>query len=325
MLLLFALLGGVVLLVVLSAIVLLREARRRDLESRALALAGGGAAWRGRAGGAGYGGLAALLRLLGERVRRGTRFYSPKDVEQLQTVISAAGLNPRQVLPILLGAKLVLMLLVPLFAGIAASAAGLSPWARLSATGIGLVIGMMGPDWIVGVLRRSYVAALERGTADALDLLVVCSEAGMGLESALERVSQEMHQANRPMGIVLSGLLDDLRVLPDRREAFAKFGKRCGVEGLQRLATMLAQTLQYGTPLSQALRAVAAELRREQANRLEERAAKLPAKLVFPMIVFIMPCLYVMLLGSSFLRLYDALGSFISHLPATASLPITHH
>jgi tight adherence protein C len=78
---------------------------------------------------------------------------------------------------------------------------------------------------------------------------------------------------------------------------------------------MLGQSLQYGIPLSHALRAVAAELRRERMNKLEENAVKLPAKLIFPLILFIMPSLYIVLLGASFMRLYDALGAFTSTLP----------
>jgi tight adherence protein C len=179
--------------------------------------------------------------------------------------------------------------------------------------GIGLVAGIMGPELALGMARRRFVGALRRGTPDALDLLVVCSEAGMGLESALERVSQDMRRSNRAMASVLSNLLDDLRVLPDRRDAFANLGTRSGVEGLRRFGTMLSQSLNYGTPLSNALRAVATELRRERMNKLEEKAVKLPALLIFPLIFFVMPSLYIVLLGPSFLRLYDSLAIFAHH------------
>jgi tight adherence protein C len=125
-----------------------------------------------------------------------------------------------------------------------------------------------------------------------------------------------MALSNRPMAVALSTLLDDLRVLPDRREAFTNFGARSGVEGLRRMATMLGQSLQYGTPLSNALRAVAGELRRQRMSDLEAKAVKLPALLIFPMVFFIMPSLYIVLLGTSFLRLYDTLGQFTTHLPS---------
>jgi tight adherence protein C len=227
-------------------------------------------------------------------------------------VILASGFNPYQMLPILLGTKAALMFLLPALALVAAAFAE-SFSMRVSIVGIGLVAGIMGPELALGMARRRFVGALRRGTPDALDLLVVCSEAGMGLESALERVSQDMRRSNRAMASVLSNLLDDLRVLPDRRDAFANLGTRSGVEGLRRFGTMLSQSLNYGTPLSNALRAVATELRRERMNKLEEKAVKLPALLIFPLIFFVMPSLYIVLLGPSFLRLYDSLAIFAHH------------
>ena len=132
----------------------------------------------------------------------------------------------------------------------------------------------------------------------------------MGLESALERVSHEMQRSNPVTSNVLTNFLNDLRILT-RRDAFANLNARSGGEGMRRFGTMLGQSLQYGTPLGDALRAVADELRRDRMNKLEEKAVKLPAKLIFPLIFFIMPSLYIVLLGTSFIRLYDALGSFI--------------
>jgi tight adherence protein C len=116
-----------------------------------------------------------------------------------------------------------------------------------------------------------------------------------------------MRHSNRAMASVLAALLDDFRVLPDRREALANLGSRSGVEGLKRFATMLSQSLHYGTPMNNALRAVADELRRDRMNKLEEKAVKLPAQLIFPLIFLIMPSLYVVLLGPSFMQLYDSL------------------
>jgi len=113
--------------------------------------------------------------------------------------------------------------------------------------------------------------------------------------------------------VALSTLLDELRVLPDRREAFANFGRRSGVEAIRRLATMLGQTLNYGTPLADALRAVSADLRRERMLALEAKCARLPALLVLPLIIFIMPALFIVLAGSPVLRLLDSLRS-MTHL-----------
>jgi tight adherence protein C len=173
---------------------------------------------------------------------------------------------------------------------------------------IALPIGLLIPDWILGAIRRPYTRALRKGIADALDLLVVCTEAGMGLETALERVALEIRHSNPAMASALGTLLDELKVLPNRREALVNFGKRSGVDGIRRMATMLAQTLEYGTPLGQALRNVAGELRRERMARLEERAVRLPVLLVFPMIFLILPSLFIVMGGISFLKLLDTLN-----------------
>lgn len=162
----------------------------------------------------------------------------------------------------------------------------------------------MGPRLVLSVLRRRFNAAIRRGTPDTIDLLVVCSEAGMGLESALERVAEEMNRSNPAMARVLYGLLDDLRVLPNRREAFEKLASTS--DGLRRFGTMISQSLQYGTPLSQALRSIAEELRRDSIIKLEERAHKLGAKLTIPMVLFMLPAMFVIMGGSPILHLMRA-------------------
>jgi tight adherence protein C len=164
----------------------------------------------------------------------------------------------------------------------------------------------MGPRLTLYYFRRRFDAAIRLGVPDAIDLLVVCSEAGMGLESALQRVSEEMQQANPAVARVLQGLLDDFRVLPSRADAFERLGSKA--EGLRRFGTMISQSLQYGTPLSQALRAIAVDLRRERITKLEERAHKLGAKLTIPMVLFLLPAMFVILGGSPFLHLVRSMS-----------------
>jgi tight adherence protein C len=311
---------GVVVLVGLSALLLIQEARRRDLESRIVRTV-----WGRQESKPAFSGLVGRLHALGERVQRGRLFYSDSDLENLQGIIAAAGFNPRRALPLLLGIKIALLIVMPTIGLILALFLLDSLRMRYVMVAVALCVGIYGPNLILSILRRSYQAALQRGAPDALDLLVVCSEAGMGLESALERVSQEMIRSNRPTAIALLGLLNDLRVLPDRREAFRNLGRRSGVEGLQRLAMMLSQALQFGTPLGQALRAVAAELRRDRASKLEEKAVKLPSKLLFPLVLFIMPSIFIVLSGSTFLRLLDTLSKVSIHAPASPPRPPPPH
>jgi tight adherence protein C len=244
------------------------------------------------------------LSSLGMRYRR---FYSTENLEQLRTILQSSGFNHHRTMPIWIGVKTVSMFLFPIIAFFVAQLLGKPSTDLLIFTGIGVVIGIMGPRLILSVLRRRFNAAIRRGTPDTIDLLVVCSEAGMGLESALERVAGEMNRSNPAMARVLFGLLDDLRVLPNRRDAFEKLGSTA--DGLRRFGTMISQSLQYGTPLSQALRSIATELRRESITKLEERAHKLGAKLLFPMVLFMLPAIFIIMGTSSYLHL---VGSFSS-------------
>jgi tight adherence protein C len=244
------------------------------------------------------------LSSLGMRYRR---FYSTENLEQLRTILQSSGFNPHRTMPILIGGKTVSIFVFPIIAFVIAELFGKPSTDLLIFTGIGVVIGIMGPRLILFVLRRRFNAAIRRGTPDSIDLLVVCSEAGMGLESALERVAQEMNRSNPAMARVLDGLLDDLRVLPNRREAFEKLGSTS--DALRRFGTMISQSLQYGTPLSQALRSIATELRRESITNLEEKAHKLGAKLLVPMVLFMLPAIFIIMGASSYLHLIASFSS----------------
>jgi tight adherence protein C len=233
------------------------------------------------------------------------RFYREENLEELRNVLQSSGLNHYRTLPIWVGIKSVSVFVFPVSALLLSEVLGKSRNDVLVFTLIGVVLGIMTPRLILTFLRRRFNGAIRLGTPDAIDLLVVCSEAGMGLESGLERVAFEMNQANPAMARVLTGLLDDLRILPNRADAFEKLAATS--EGLRRFGTMVSQSLQYGTPLSQALRTIASDLRRERITKLEERAHKLGAKLTLPMVLFLLPAMFIILGASPFLHLIRSL------------------
>jgi tight adherence protein C len=241
------------------------------------------------------------LSSLGIRYRR---FYSAENLEQLRTILQSSGLNHHRTVPIWIGVKTVSIFLSSIIALFVAEFCGESLADLIIFTSFGVVIGIMGPRLVLSLLKRRFNAAIRRGTPDTIDLLVVCSEAGMGLESALERVAGEMDRSNPAMARVLHSLLDDLRILPNRRDAFEKLGSLS--DGLRRFGTMISQSLHYGTPLSQALRSIADELRRESITKLEDRAHKLGAKLTLPMVLFLLPAMFIILGASPFLHLMRA-------------------
>jgi tight adherence protein C len=246
-------------------------------------------------------GMIAWLSSLGGRYRR---FYSTENLEQLRTIVQSSGFNPHRALPIWIGVKVVSAVSFPIIGLLIAEFLGMAPRAMVGFTLVGVVIGIMGPRFILSTRKRKFDAAVRKGIPDTIDLLVVCSEAGMGLESAVERVAEDMGRSNPPMAQVLRSLLDDLRFLPNRRDAFIRLGATS--EGLHRFGTMVSQSLQYGTPLSQALRSIAEEIRRDSIIALEKRAHELGAKLIIPMVLFLLPAMFVILGGSSFLHLMQA-------------------
>jgi tight adherence protein C len=233
---------------------------------------------------------------------------SPKDKAQVERTLAPFGIPAATAHAILVATKLVFLILAP------AVAIG---WHYLSERQgsillplmIGAAAGIMLPNMIVSQLRKRNQNILNRAMADTLDLLVVCAEAGLGLESAIDRVAADLRKATPEMAMEFAQLSQEMRMMPDRSQAMERFAERAEVEGLRRLASTLAQAMRYGTPLGQALRALAADQRQDRMTRLEEKAARLPALLVVPLIVFILPPLFLVLVGPSMLQLFDALGT----------------
>jgi tight adherence protein C len=300
--------GGAIGLAVAGAAVLARAAEDRDLAGRLRAVvrpAERAGAERGRAGLASKI-LRPVLRL-GEMLR-GSAIFSEKDVASFQKAVAAAGFDPRRAVPTFVGAKAVLLLLLPLAVAAYAIALEHDPMHGAALVAGALVVAVFAPNWTVGALRRPFQSKLRKGLPDALDLLVVAAEAGLGLETAVDRVAREMEASNRAIALELNVLVQELRMLPDRRTALERMGERTEIEGFKRLAATLSQTLRYGTPLAQALRVLAAELRQERMLRIEEKAIRLPALLVGPLILFILPALFIALIGPSVLEIGKTMG-----------------
>ena len=132
---------------------------------------------------------------------------------------------------------------------------------------------------------------------DALDLMLICVESGMSIETAFTRVSAEIGSQSPELAEELALTTAELSYLPDRRQAFDNLAKRCGHDGVKQVATALNQAEKYGTPMGQALRVTATENRELRMQEAERKAASLPAKLTVPMIIFFLPCLFVVIMG----------------------------
>ncbi|TVR78789.1 MAG: type II secretion system F family protein [Rhodospirillales bacterium] len=247
-----------------------------------------------------------LMRTVAKRLN----LISSTAAERARAKLTRAGLRSKDALITYLVAKLVLP-----FAG---GAGGFVLIDGLQALDLPTALANLVP--VAGVLAGFYAPgvyltnaiqkrekAVRQGIPDAMDLLVICAEAGLSLDAALKRVAREMSRAAPEVTDEFALTAIELGFLPDRRKALTNLAERCQIEPVRSLINTLIQTERYGTPLAQALRVLAAEYRNERMMRAEEKAAKLPAVMTVPLILFIMPALLIVLIGPGILRVLDAM------------------
>jgi tight adherence protein C len=189
---------------------------------------------------------------------------------------------------------------------------GFADWSPLKKYGLfagSVILSYKAPDIILKnmVTKRSH--AIRKGLPDALDLLVICAEAGLTVDAAFHRVARELGRAYPELGEEFTLTAIELGFLTDRRQAFENFAMRVDLEAVKGVVTTMIQTEKYGTPLASALRVLSAEFRNERMMRAEEKAARLPAIMTVPLIMFILPVLFVVILGPAACSINDSLLS----------------
>jgi len=143
---------------------------------------------------------------------------------------------------------------------------------------------------------------------DALDLMVICGQAGLGMEASMARVAIEIHHAHPMVADELTRTAREMQVDADTAAALASFAGRTELECIRRFATVLSQSMQYGTPMTQALRTLSAEQRQEMLAKFEARAGRLPVLLTLPMIIFILPCVFLIVAGPAIVDVYHTMS-----------------
>jgi tight adherence protein C len=248
--------------------------------------------------------LAALMQALGERVE-GTQ----RDTSALRLKLIQAGYTGQAAVPIYLGSRLALPVGLGFGAVTLLSLLGLSAMAGLLATAWLAALGYVAPAMYLGGRVRARQKQMQRALPDALDLLVVCVEAGLGLNQALVRVSEEVERLSPVLSEQLALVNLEIRAGTPRDDAFRNMGERTGLDDIKSLMGMLIQTDRFGTSIAQALRVHADTLRTKRRQRAEEAAAKTTIKLVFPLVLFIFPAMFVVILGSAIIQIFEALGN----------------
>ncbi len=179
---------------------------------------------------------------------------------------------------------------------------GLQPIAKYGMLIVGAGAGFYAPNLYVAQLAQKRQASLMKAFPDALDMLLICVEAGMSIEMAFQKVGHEIGAASTELAEEFTLTTAELSFLPERRIAFDNLAKRTGHEGVKAVCMALSQAERYGTPLGDALRVMSKENRDMRMQEAEKKAAALPAKLTVPMILFFLPVLFLVVLGPAYIQ-----------------------
>ncbi len=234
-----------------------------------------------------------------------------EQIKDVQQKLAQAGIRSKDLAVAVIFGRMVLPIL---FGGLAAFLIygldmwpDLTPFKRSGATMAALLLGYKAPDLFVQNKRAKRTDALRKGLPDALDLLVICAEAGLTVDAAFSRVAKELGRAYPELGEEFALTSIELGFLTERRQAFENLAYRVNLESVKGVVTTMVQTEKYGTPLASALRVLSAEFRNERMMRAEEKAARLPAIMTVPLILFILPVLFIVILGPAACSIKDAL------------------
>jgi tight adherence protein C len=232
-------------------------------------------------------------------------------IKSVQQRLAQAGIRRKELAVTVIFSRLVMPIIFGGGAGIWLYAmGGLADWSPLKRFAIfaGLtILGYKAADIYLSNLINKRTDAIRKGLPDALDLLVICAEAGLTVDTAFNRVAKELGRGYPELGDEFALTAIELGFLTERRMAFENLAYRVNLDSIKGVVTTMIQTEKYGTPLASALRVLSAEFRNDRMMRAEEKAARLPAIMTIPLILFILPTLFIVILGPAACSIKDAL------------------
>ncbi len=249
--------------------------------------------------------LKGVLQAFGEAVQERSANQT-----QVRLRLIQAGYPNASAVPMYLGSRVALPAVLAIGSMILMPALGKSPLVTLIMT---IYFGAMGyvlPSMIVGRRIKGRQKQMQKALPDALDMLVVSVEAGLGLNQALVRVSEEIDRISPVLSEQLGLVNLEIRAGTAREEALRNLAERTGLQDISSLVGMLIQTERFGTSVAQALRVHADTMRTKRRQRAEEAAAKTTIKLIFPLVFCIFPAMFVVILGPALIQIYQALQGF---------------
>jgi len=246
---------------------------------------------------------------------RGMKVLQESQVRVIQQKLAQAGIRNKEYAVFVIFARMVLPVVLGFIAVVLVYWTNTFPeWGSFKRFMVfaGLVIaGYKGPETYLKNRATKRTNEIRKGLPDALDLLVICAEAGLTVDAAFNRVAKELGRAYPELGDEFALTAIELSFLTERRQAFENLAYRVDLDAVRGVVTTMIQTERYGTPLASALRVLSAEFRNERMMRAEEKAARLPAIMTVPLILFILPVLFIVILGPAACSIADAFSGGI--------------
>jgi tight adherence protein C len=234
---------------------------------------------------------------------------SQAEISVVQQRLVRAGLRSDTAVKTFYGAKV----MTPLFLLLVVWATGLLHLSPFFFLCLALGAGFLVPDFWLGRMISNRQKEIRKGLPDVLDLLVICVEAGLSLDQATARTSAELVKAQPALSDELGIVALEQRAGRARSDAWKHMAERTDVDVVRNLVSMLVQAEQFGTSIGKTLRVHSDTLRTKRVQEIEEKAAKLSVKLLFPLVLFIFPSLFVVVLGPAILVMIDSFKDFFGH------------
>jgi tight adherence protein C len=234
---------------------------------------------------------------------------SQAEVSVVQQRLIRAGIRSDRAVSIFYGAKV----LVPLALCLLVMLSGVSSFGPFFVYALALGLGYLAPDFWLGRKIKKRQKRIRLGLPDVLDLLVICMEAGQSLDQATARTSEELDRAQPEVSDELGVVVLEQRAGRPRADAWKNFAQRTDVDSVRNLAAVLIQSEKFGTSIAKTLRIHAETLRTERRQKVEEEAAKTTVKLVFPLVFFIFPSIFLVALGPAVIVIQESFHKYLAH------------
>jgi len=203
--------------------------------------------------------------------------------------------------------------LVPVTLVLLSTVTGLAEWNRFFIYGMSLALGFLAPDFWLGRVITTRQSKIRRGLPDVLDLLVICIEAGLGMDQATARTADELRPAHPVISDELGIVVLEQRAGRPRSEAWRHLAERTAVEAVQNVTAVLIQSEKFGTSVAKNLRIHSDVMRTKRRQQIEEQAAKTTVKLVFPLVLFIFPSIFIVTLGPAGIMMMESFQKYLLH------------